>query len=92
MARQLDIPILGIVENMSYFIPPGSKKKLELFGKSRSQEMAEATGAPILAQIPIDPKLAKLCDEGKIERYSSEIFDTLSRNFIQSLPAKAKQG
>jgi Mrp family chromosome partitioning ATPase len=91
MAGQLNIPILGIVENMSYFTPPGSKKKLELFGKSRSQEMSEATGAPLLTQLPIDPELAKLCDEGKIERYSSEIFDSLSHNFIQALRAKVKQ-
>jgi Mrp family chromosome partitioning ATPase len=91
MAQQMKIPILGVVENMSYFTPPGSKKKLELFGKSRSQEMSEAAGAPLLAQIPIDPELSKLCDEGKIERYSSEIFDSLSRNFIQALPIKAKQ-
>jgi Mrp family chromosome partitioning ATPase len=90
MAKQMKIPILGVVENMSYFTPPGSKKKLELFGKSRSQEMSEAAAAPLLAQIPIDPELAKLCDEGKIERYSSEIFDALSRNFMQALPAKAK--
>jgi Mrp family chromosome partitioning ATPase len=90
MAKQLHIPILGVVENMSYFTPPGSKKKLELFGKSRSQEMSEATGAPLLAQIPIDPNLAKLCDEGEIERYSSKIFDNLSRNFMQALPMKAK--
>jgi Mrp family chromosome partitioning ATPase len=91
MAKQMKIPILGVVENMSYFVPPGSKKKLELFGKSRSQEMSEAAGAPLLAQIPIDPELAKLCDEGKIERYSTKIFDSLSRNFIQVLPIKAKQ-
>jgi len=91
MAKQMRIPIFGVVENMSYFIPPGSKKKLELFGKSRSQEMSDAAGAPLLAQIPIDPELAKLCDEGKIERYSSEIFESLSRNFIQALSIKAKQ-
>lgn len=91
MARQLNIPILGVVENMSYFMAPGSKKKLELFGKSRGQEMSEATGAPLLAQIPIDPKLAKLCDEGKIELYSSKIFDSLSCKFIQALASKAKQ-
>ena len=91
MARQLDIPVLGIVENMSYFTPPGSKKKLELFGKSRSQEMSEATGAPLLAQIPVDPALARLCDQGKIEQYSSEIFNGLSRNFVKTLPEKAKQ-
>ena len=76
---------------MSYFIPPGSKKKLELFGKSRGQEMSEAADAPLLAQIPVDPELAKLCDQGEIERYSSKIFDKLSRNFIQALPVKAKQ-
>jgi len=91
MAKQMNIPILGVVENMSYFTPPGSRKKLELFGKSRVQEMSEAAGAPVLVQIPIDPELAKLCDQGKIERYSSRIFDKLSRNFIQALPAKAKQ-
>jgi Mrp family chromosome partitioning ATPase len=91
MAKQMKIPILGVVENMSYFIPPGSKKKLELFGKSRSQEMAEAADAPLLAQIPVDPELAKLCDEGKIERYNSEIFESLSRNFIKALPVEAKQ-
>jgi Mrp family chromosome partitioning ATPase len=91
MAQQMKIPILGVVENMSYFIPPGSKKKLELFGKSRRQEMSEAAGAPLLAQIPVDPELAKLCDEGKIERYNSEIFESLSRNFIQALPTEAKQ-
>src|SRR4030043_1804320 len=88
MAQQMRLPILGGVENMSYFTPPGSKKKLELFGKSRSQEMSEAADAPLLAQIPIDPELAKLCDEGTIERYSSEIFDSLSRNFIQVLPVQ----
>jgi Mrp family chromosome partitioning ATPase len=90
MAKQMKIPILGVVENMSFFIPPGSKKKLELFGKSRSQEMSEAADAPLLAQIPVDPELAKLCDEGKIERYSSKIFDKLSRNFIQALPVNVK--
>jgi len=91
MAKQMKIPILGVVENMSYFTLPNSGKKLEMFGKSRSQEMAEAAGAPLLAQIPIDPDLAKLCDQGNIERYSSEIFDSLSRNFIKVLPIKTKQ-
>jgi hydrogenase maturation protease len=91
MAKQMHIPILGVVENMSFFTLPDSGKKLELFGKSRSQEMEAAAGAPLLAQIPIDPELAKLCDQGKIERYSSEVFDSLSQNFIRALPTKAKQ-
>jgi hydrogenase maturation protease len=91
MAKQMNVPILGVVENMSYFTLPDSGKRLELFGKSKGKEMAEIAGAPLLAQIPIDPQLAQLCDEGKIERYSSETFDSLSQNFIQALPIKTKQ-
>ncbi|MBC8273637.1 MAG: Mrp/NBP35 family ATP-binding protein [Chloroflexi bacterium] len=90
MAKQMNVPILGVVENMSYLTLPDSGKRLELFGKSKGKEMAETAGAPLLAQIPIDPKLAQLCDEGKIERYSSEVFDSLSQNFIKVLPLKAK--
>ena len=79
MAREtMHIPILGVVENMSYFILPETGKKLELFGKSRAQEMAEAAGAPLLAQIPLDPELARLCDEGDIERYSSDPMNALA--------------
>lgn len=91
MANQMKIPILGVVENMSYLTLPESGKRLELFGKSRSQEMVKATGAPLLAQIPIDPELAQLCDQGEIERYSSETFDNLNQNFIKALSLKAKQ-
>ena len=90
MAKQMNVPILGVVENMSYLTLPDSGKRLELFGKSKGKEMAEIAGAPLLAQIPIDPELARLCDEGKIERYSSEVFDSLSQNFIKALPLKAK--
>ena len=88
MAKQMNVPILGVVENMSYFTLPDSGKRLELFGKSKGKEMAETAGAPLLAQIPIDPKIAQLCDEGKIERYSSDVLDSLSQNFIQALPIK----
>jgi Mrp family chromosome partitioning ATPase len=91
MAGQMNVPVLGVVENMSYFILPDSGNRLELFGKSKGEEMAKMAEAPLLAQIPIDPKLAELCDKGEIERYSSDIFDTLSRNFTQALPLKAKQ-
>ena len=91
MVGQMNVPVIGVVENMSYFVLPDSGKKLELFGKSKGEEMAELAGASLLAQIPIDPKIAQLCDKGEIERYSSDIFDTLSRNFTQALPLKAKQ-
>jgi Mrp family chromosome partitioning ATPase len=91
MAAQMSVPVIGVVENMSYFVLPDSGKRLELFGKSKGEEMAKMAGASLLAQIPIDPELAQLCDKGEIERYSSDIFDTLTQNFTQALPLKAKQ-
>ena len=90
MARKMDIPILGVVENMSYFVLPESGKRIELFGKSRAEEMAKAVGAPLLGQIPIDPELAQLCDEGNIERYDSEVVKTFAEALLQVLPTKAR--
>ena len=77
MARQMEKPILGVVENMSHLYVPEIGKKIEIFGKSRGEEMAQAAGAPLLGQLPIDPNLAKLCDEGNIEHYDAEIVTKL---------------
>jgi Mrp family chromosome partitioning ATPase len=79
MAKKMEKRILGVVENMSYFYVPEIDKKIELFGKSRGDEMAKAASAPLLGQIPIDPELAKLCDAGNIERYDAEIINSLGR-------------
>ncbi|MFC2039351.1 P-loop NTPase [Chloroflexota bacterium] len=89
MAEKMNVPILGVVENMSYFVVPETGKRLELFGKSRADEMAKAAGAPLLGQIPIEPELARLCDEGGIERYESESLNAMLEAFIQAVPAKA---
>jgi Mrp family chromosome partitioning ATPase len=80
MAQQMGKPILGVVENMSYLYVPEIDKKIELFGKSRGKEMAHAANAPLLGQLPIDPALAKLCDEGDIERYDGEIIARLGKS------------
>ena len=90
MAKQMNKPILGVVENMSYFSLPDSGKKLELFGKSRGDEMAQVTGAPLLGKIPVDPQLAQLCDNGEIEKYTSDAFEELAQNFIQVLEKENK--
>jgi hydrogenase maturation protease len=91
MAREaMHIPILGVVENMSYFVIPETERKIEIFGKSRAEEMAKAAEAPLLAQIPIDPQLAQLCDEGNIERYSSKSMGAFADALIQALPARVK--
>jgi len=85
MARQMGKPILGVIENMSYLYVPEISKKVELFGKSRGEEMAQAAGAPLLGQLPIDPELARLCDEGNIERYDSEIAHHLEESLSKAL-------
>jgi hydrogenase maturation protease len=84
MARQMSKPIIGVVENMSYLYVPEIDKKIELFGRSRGEEMAKAAHAPLLGQLPIDPELAKLCDEGNIERYNSEIMTRLGESISQA--------
>lgn len=89
MARDsMNIPILGVVENMSYLTLPDSGKKMELFGPSRGEEMAKATGAPLLGQIPIDPEMASLCDKGKIELYRSELVDSMAVALLQSISSR----
>jgi len=89
MAQKMDKSILGVVENMSYFYVPEIDKKIELFGKSRGEEMARAVHAPLLGQLPIDPELARLCDEGNIERYSADIMNSLGESLPQAISAKA---
>ena len=91
MAQKMNVKVLGLVENMSYLVLPETGKKLEVFGKSRGEEMARASGAPLLGSLPIDPELARLCDEGEIERYSSDAVSELFANLIATLNGK-KQG
>jgi Mrp family chromosome partitioning ATPase len=69
MAQMMNIPVLGLVENFSYFTCPDCGKKLEIFGASHAAETAEANGIPLLAQLPIDPALAQACDAGQLEDY-----------------------
>jgi Mrp family chromosome partitioning ATPase len=86
MAQKMDKPILGVIENMSYLYLAEVDKRFEIFGKSKGEEMAEAAAAPLLARIPVDPELAKLCDEGNIERYDSDVFTDMSQMLARVLP------
>jgi hydrogenase maturation protease len=85
MAQKMNIPIKGVVENMSYFILPDSGKRIELFGSSKAQEMAIAAGAPLLGQFPVDPEIAQLCDDGNIERYDSEELNSFADAFLKAM-------
>ena len=90
MAKSMNKPVLGVVENMAYLYVAEIDKKIELFGRSRAEEMAESVNAPLLGQLPIDPELAKLCDEGNIERYNGDIIDSLGESFLQVVSAEAR--
>ena len=90
MAREsMHIPILGVVENMSYLVLPETGKRLDIFGESRAGDMAKAAEAPLLAQIPIDPELARLCDDGEIERCNSDLTNALADALIEAVGARA---
>ncbi len=67
MAQMMDIPILGIIENMSCYICPDCGKKHYPFGESKLEKVAEEYGLNILARLPIDPQNSSACDNGKIE-------------------------
>jgi len=90
MVRKMEKRVLGVVENMSYLYVPEIDKRIEIFGRSRGEEMASAANAPLLGQLPIDPELARLCDEGNIERYADEIVTKMGESLIRTLPAQVK--
>lgn len=73
MAKLMNIPILGLVENMSYFECPDCNKKHAVFGESKIDEVAEELGVPVLARLPIDPKTANLVDKGAVELVDTDI-------------------
>lgn len=85
MAEKLNISILGVVENMSYLVIPETGKRVEIFGRSKGEEMAREAEAPLLGQLPLDPQLAELCDAGEIERYNSDAFIALSTAFSRTI-------
>ena len=72
MAEKMAVPIVGLVENMSYLVCPDCGRKIYLFGEGKSAEAAKKHGIPLLAQMPIDPQLAALTDEGRIEEFKGD--------------------
>lgn len=78
MAEKMDIPVLGIVENMSYVTCPDCGKKIYIFGEGRTKEIAEQHSIPSAVTLPVLPELALLCDQGKIEEAGDEALDALA--------------
>ena len=75
MAKMMNIPILGIVQNMSYVTCPDCGKKIHVFGDVGAQMVAAHYDLPLLAQVPLDPQLASLCDMGRIEYFDGDWLD-----------------
>lgn len=78
MAQIMNVPLLGLVENMSYVTCPDCSKQIEIFGKSHAQEIAAKYGIPAVAKIPMDPKLSASVDKGMIELFNGSWLDGLA--------------
>lgn len=83
MAEQMQVPILGVVENMSVFVCPTCGTRHDLFGPSHAEEI---TDAPLLARLAIAPELATLADAGSIELFKSDQVTVLAEAFLDSVP------
>ena len=75
MANMMNIPVLGIVENMSWIACPDCGKKIYPFGEGKTLEVAQAHSLPLLAQLPIQPELASACDKGMVELFNENWLD-----------------
>ena len=75
MAKKMDIPIVGVVENMSYLECPDCGKRISVFGEGHVEEIAAEHGIKVLAQIPIDPAIAQMVDAGRVEYLEMPWFD-----------------
>ncbi len=73
------VKILGIIENMSFLICPHCGEKIEVFGRSKAQDAAKKAEIPYLGAVPMDPDIARLADEGKIEEYVNPLFEEVTR-------------
>jgi hydrogenase maturation protease len=87
MAKTMNKPVLGVVENMSYFYVPELDKRIEIFGPTRGEKMAAAAQAPLIGRLPLDPALSTLCDRGDIERYNGDFMKGFDDSITRALSA-----
>ena len=90
LIAQLKKPILGVVENMSYFVAPDTGKEYEIFGPSYAMRVSELAKAPLFTRIPIDPNKLRLADEGRLDELDDPLCDTLAQQLLGALAAHPK--
>ena len=88
MVEMMNIPVLGIAENMSYLNCPDCGKKIHLFGESNIAETCSKHKVPLIGKFPLDPQLAQLGDAGKIESYEGAVLDIMMENIEEFLPVQ----
>jgi len=79
MAEMMNIPIIGLVENMSYFKCPDNGKDYHIFGESHIEEIADKHHLKVLAKLPIDPKISAACDKGMIELFDGNWLEPVAK-------------
>lgn len=88
MAQTVGVPVIGVVENMAYYSCPDTGKKHFIFGQCHGESVAKTAQAPLLAQIPLDPTVAELCDAGKVENVAIDASLPLIEAFLNSVPKR----
>ena len=86
MAQQMKTPILGLIENMSYFECPDTGNRYDVFGPSHAEQTARQIGVGFLGRLPIDPEIARLCVAGRVEEYGAGEFMPIARELAESAP------
>lgn len=89
MAEAMNIPIIGLVENMSYFKCPDNDKEYKVFGESHIDEIAGRHNLQVLAKLPIDPQISDACDKGLIELYYGEWLEPVA-NILETMETKKR--
>ncbi len=90
MARDLHVPLLGVVENLAFLDCPHCHQRIELFGPSRVAAIADEYGIPLLARLPVDPRISVLGDAGKIDEYQSPELSALTDALLAQLDSRQK--
>ena len=90
MAGMMNIPIIGLVENMSYFHCPDNGKDYKIFGESHIEQIAKQYDLPVLTKLPIDPAIATLCDKGEVESVDTALFEPVA-DIVEQMKEKTEK-
>lgn len=77
MAKMMNVPVLGLVQNMSYLLCPDCGRMIYIYGEGKGEQTAKELSIPSYASLPVDPSIAALCDAGKIEEFDHPYLDAM---------------